>query len=64
MPNKIKFLVTGGAGFIGSHITDLLVENGYLVNVVDNLYSGSLKNLEINLKNSNLNFYQNDISEI
>lgn len=64
MPNKIKFLVTGGAGFIGSHVTDLLLENGYLVNVVDNLYSGSLKNLEINLKNSNLNFYQNDISEI
>lgn len=35
-----KFIVTGGAGFIGSHITDMLVEDGHEVHVVDNLLSG------------------------
>lgn len=36
----MKVLVTGGAGFIGSHITDILVENNYRVTVVDNLSTG------------------------
>lgn len=40
-----KILVTGGAGFIGSHLVDTFVEQGYSVVVVDNLSSGSLKNL-------------------
>ena len=39
-------LVTGGAGFIGSHITRALVESGARVRVVDNLISGKLENLE------------------
>ena len=38
-------LVTGGAGFIGSHIVEGLVENGYKVRVVDNLCTGNLNNL-------------------
>ncbi|WP_440059964.1 SDR family NAD(P)-dependent oxidoreductase [Thermogladius sp. 4427co] len=38
-------LVTGGAGFIGSHIVDKLVEKGYKVRVIDNLSSGRLENL-------------------
>lgn len=40
-----KAIVTGGAGFIGSHITDLLLENGYDVSVIDDLSSGNKKNL-------------------
>jgi len=40
-----RVLVTGGAGFIGSHIVDRLVEEGYWVRVVDNLSSGRLENL-------------------
>lgn len=40
-----KVLVTGGLGFIGSHIVDLLIDGGYEVIVVDNLSSGSKKNL-------------------
>lgn len=41
----MKVLVTGGAGFIGSHVVDLLLENGYEVVVVDNLSNGRLENL-------------------
>jgi len=40
-----KVLVTGGAGFIGSHLVDKLIEEGYSVKVIDNLSSGSLENL-------------------
>ena len=40
-----KVLVTGGAGFIGSHLTDKLIEEGHRVLIVDKLYSGSKKNL-------------------
>lgn len=40
-----KVLITGGAGFIGSHLTDRLVAEGYKVVVYDNLSTGSLKNL-------------------
>jgi len=41
----MKMLVTGGAGFIGSHIVDRLVDEGYKVRVVDNLSSGRTENL-------------------
>src|SRR5689334_8115130 len=41
-----KALVTGGAGFIGSNVVKLLVEEGYDVVVLDNLFSGYRKNLE------------------
>ena len=40
------FLVTGGAGFIGSHIATALVERGDRVRVLDNLSTGHAKNLE------------------
>lgn len=41
----MKALVTGGAGFIGSHIVDLLIESGHEVIVLDNLSSGKIENL-------------------
>lgn len=41
-----RFLVTGGAGFIGSHITEALVKKGYFVRVLDNFSSGRPENLE------------------
>lgn len=53
----MKVLVTGGAGFIGSHITDLLLEQGYDVVVIDNLSSGSINNIQRNIV-----FYQADIN--
>jgi UDP-glucose 4-epimerase len=40
-----KIIVTGGAGFIGSHIVDLLVERGYEVHIIDNLCSGKKENV-------------------
>ena len=52
---KEKVLVTGGAGFIGSHIVDLLIENNYDVVVVDDLSSGRKENLPQDVKFYNLN---------
>ncbi len=54
---KENVLVTGGAGFIGSHLVDLLVENNYEVIVVDNLSSGFSENL-----NKEAKFYDMDIN--
>lgn len=53
----MKFLITGGAGFIGSHLTDLLLKSGHSVIVLDNLSTGNLKNLpQIQLNQSKLSF--------
>jgi UDP-glucose 4-epimerase len=43
--NKTTVLVTGGCGFIGSHITEALVSEGYKVRILDNLSTGNLENL-------------------
>jgi UDP-glucose 4-epimerase len=53
-----KALVTGGAGFIASHVVDLLIEKGFKVSVVDNLSSGKRDNL-----NRNAKFYETDIRD-
>ena len=42
----MKAVVTGGAGFIGSHITDALIEAGWNVTVIDDFSSGRNRNLE------------------
>lgn len=57
----MKCLVTGGAGFIGSHLVDRLLDAGHDVCVVDNLSSGRLKNLELALQHPNCAFVQADI---
>jgi UDP-glucose 4-epimerase len=49
----MRFLITGGAGFIGSHLTERLIERGDHVSVLDNLSTGSLENIE-HLKGSGL----------
>ena len=46
MTDKPVAVVTGGAGFIGSHMVDVLLENGYAVRVVDNLSGGHVSNLK------------------
>jgi UDP-glucose 4-epimerase len=54
-------VVTGGAGFIGSHMVDLLVSQGYSVHVIDSLVGGRVENLGHHKANSDVVFEENDI---
>ncbi len=54
-----KVLVTGGCGFIGSHITEKLIEKDYHVAIIDNLVTGNKDNVSLN----NIEFYNQDISD-
>ena len=58
----MKYLVTGGAGFIGSHLTKKLVEEGQDVTIIDNLNTGKEKNLE-SIKNK-IDFVKGSILDI
>ena len=57
----MKALITGGAGFIGSHLSDKLINLGYEVIIIDNLSNGRLNNIEHLLDNKNFKFYELDI---
>ena len=59
---KKKILVTGGAGFIGSHLCHRLVEQGHDVVCMDNLYTGSKDNIRDLLSQSNFEFVRHDIT--
>ena len=56
-----KVLVTGGAGFIGSHLTDQLLADGNEVVCLDNLSTGKEKNIQEAVKNSRFTFLEGDI---
>jgi len=58
-----KVIVTGGAGFIGSHLVERLVREGHRVLVLDNLATGRMKNLETLRKEKNFVFIKADITE-
>ncbi len=58
-----KTVVTGGAGFIGSHLTDLLLSKGHHVTVIDNLCGGWMKNLREAEKHPNFRFVKADIRD-
>lgn len=61
--SKKVVLISGGAGFLGSHLCDWFVNRGYKVIAVDNLITGSLKNLAHLKKNINFRFLKQDVSE-
>ena len=56
-------LVTGGAGFIGSHLCDKLIQNGHTVICIDNLLTGSQKNIAHLLSKRNFFFIKQDVCE-
>ena len=64
MPNKKIVIITGGAGFIGSHTVDKFLENNYKVRVIDNLVGGSEKNLSHLKNNKDLSLEIKDIRNI
>jgi UDP-glucose 4-epimerase len=57
-------VVTGAAGFIGSHMVDLLLERGYRVHAVDNLFAGRLANLEHHRHDPSLVFENQDVRDL
>lgn len=59
----IKVLVTGGAGFLGSHLCDRLINDGYEVLCVDNLFTGSKYNIRHLMNHPNFEFIRHDVIE-
>ena len=59
----MKILLTGAAGFLGSHLTETLIKQGHSVLGVDDLSTGSLTNLEHLSSNRNFEFVEHDVRE-
>ena len=62
--NEKRILITGAAGFIGSNLTDDLLERGAEVIGIDNLFNGRLENLEVAFKNEKFQFHKGDIRDL
>ncbi|SDL74747.1 dTDP-glucose 4,6-dehydratase [Catalinimonas alkaloidigena] len=58
-----RVLVTGGAGFLGSHLCDRMLREGYSVIAMDNLITGDLRNIEHLFKEKDFEFYHHDVSK-
>ena len=61
MLNKKKIIVTGGCGFLGSHLVDKLIDKGFSVFVIDNLSTGQLKFIKESLNSPLFNFFKGDL---
>jgi UDP-glucose 4-epimerase len=59
-----RVVVTGGAGFIGSNLADMLIENGNSVTVLDNLSTGKLSNISNLIKSKKIKFIKGDICNL
>ncbi len=60
---KKKVLITGAAGFLGSHLCDKFISEGFFVIGMDNLITGDLKNIEHLFKNPAFEFYNHDVTK-
>lgn len=60
---KKKVLITGGAGFLGSHLSDRFIEEGFSVLVMDNLSTGSLANIEHLMEHPDFEFQDYDVTK-
>jgi UDP-glucuronate decarboxylase len=58
----MRILITGGAGFLGSHLSDRLIEQGHEVIVVDNFFTGSKKNVEHLIGNPRFELIRHDVT--
>ncbi|MDI6802683.1 MAG: SDR family oxidoreductase [Bacteroidota bacterium] len=63
MADKIVSVVTGGAGFLGSHLCDKLLSEGHKVVCIDNLITGDVANISHLFGNENFNFIKHDVTE-
>jgi len=61
--NKKRVLITGGAGFLGSHLCDRFIKEGFHVIAMDNLITGDLRNIEHLFKLPDFEFYHHDVSK-
>ncbi|MBV6512844.1 MAG: UDP-glucose 4-epimerase [Ignavibacteriaceae bacterium] len=61
--DKKVFLVTGGAGFLGSHLCDLIISKGHSVICMDNLLTGDIHNIEHLFGNESFKFVKHDVTE-
>ena len=61
--NTKRVLVTGGAGFIGSHLVDRLVAEGFSVRVLDDLSSGCLDNIRGHVDSGRVDFVKGDVKD-
>ncbi len=60
----MKAIITGGAGFIGSHIADFLLSKGFHIKIIDNFSSGKMKFIEPNFKKLNFQYENVDIKDL
>ena len=60
--HKKRILITGGAGFLGSHLCDRFIKEGFHVIAMDNLITGDLRNIEHLFKLADFEFYHQDVS--
>jgi len=60
----MRILITGGAGFIGSHLSDRLIADGHQITVLDNLATGRKENLTAHLGGGNLEFIEGSILDL